>query len=91
MWLLRHAEALFTEKRERFGSVHMYEDYLPMLQAQTGLIPAGGRTPFANCAANASLGISFKHVQDVRLAYRLYLDERWKLDKLPPRWYGSVR
>lgn len=91
MWLLRHAKALFLEKSERFGSVHMYEDYVPMLEAQNGIIPAGPRTPFANCAANASFGLSFKHVQDTRLAYRLYLTERWKLDKLPPRWYGKTR
>jgi hypothetical protein len=32
---------------------------------------------------------SFKHEKDVHLAYRLYLDERWKTDKIPPKWFGN--
>lgn len=45
-------------------------------------------TPFENCAANNELGVSFKDVSNVFVAYRNYLVERWKTDKRTPTWYG---
>lgn len=46
--------------------------------------------PFANCAANASVGVSFKDEPDVHKAYRMYINERWKRDTIRLSWnYGS--
>lgn len=42
-------------------------------------------TPFANCASNLALGVSFRHEKDVHLAYRKYLARRWALDTQPPK------
>lgn len=41
---------------------------------------------FVNCAANQSLGISYRHVQDTHAAYRLYMRDRWATDKRKPTW-----
>jgi hypothetical protein len=49
-------------------------------------IPQGKLTPFANCAAHSDLGISFKHLTDTHKAYKLYIQERWKIDKKEPKW-----
>ena len=49
-------------------------------------IPEGDLTPFANCAARQDISISYKHLQDVTLAYKLYLADRWELDKREPTW-----
>jgi hypothetical protein len=51
-----------------------------------GWFPSEAQTPFPNCAANADLGISFKHVADVHEAYRLYICERWKRDTIMLTW-----
>lgn len=53
-------------------------------------IPRGRLTPFVNAAANSDLGVSFKHIKDVHLAYQLYMNERWDMDKKEPKWtYGK--
>lgn len=44
------------------------------------------QTPFANCAANAGLGVSFKHIDNVHKAYRLYINERWRHDTIKLSW-----
>jgi hypothetical protein len=54
-------------------------------------IPNGNLTPFANCAANKSIGVSYKHIKDTTLAYQLYLNDRWDNDKRNPTWYKIAR
>ena len=49
-------------------------------------LPAGPRTPFPNCAAHESLGINYKHMLDVHMAYKLYINDRWDMDKKEPKW-----
>lgn len=49
-------------------------------------IPAGARTEFPNCAAHDSLGVNYKHIKDVHVAYSLYINDRWDLDKKEPKW-----
>lgn len=49
-------------------------------------IPAGPRTPFPNCAAHDSLGLNYKHVKDVHMAYSMYINDRWDMDKKEPKW-----
>ena len=51
-------------------------------------------TPFANCASNLELGISFKHIEDVNLAYRMYYSARIKKDEADGkilRWTNRSR
>jgi len=47
-------------------------------------------SPFANCARNKSLGIDFTTITNVHDAYKNYLCERWKNDKLTPVWKGGA-
>ena len=48
-------------------------------------------TAFINCAANDALGINFKHILDVHLAYRLYYAERVAKGKGLERWTNRKR
>jgi len=49
-------------------------------------LPEDDFIDFCNCAGNDGKGISFKTVKDTNLAYRLYLNERWKTDARAPTW-----
>lgn len=48
--------------------------------------PAVYLTPFSNNAARQDIGISYKHIADTNLAYRLYIRERWANDPFTPTW-----
>lgn len=91
LWLLNHFIALATEYTNRYQKVHKSFNLLPQLIAGAAHIPNGGLTPFANCAANAELGINYKHMDDIPTAYQLYLNDRWDNDKRTPTWYGVQR
>lgn len=87
-WLLDHGWALGTEYTRRYEKTHKSLLVIADID-DSGLIKhvqKGARTPFANCAANASVGVSFKHVQDTVEAYRQYLAVRWTNDKRYPTW-----
>lgn len=92
-WLLNHFKALCNEYTLRNGKVHATSLLYNDLVAGAQFIKAGPLTTITNCAARKDLGIDFKHVQDVHLAYRLYLIKRWDLDVNPlwkcnkPDWY----
>lgn len=87
LWLLDHFKALAEEYYSRRGKWHKsYVNLYDTLSNNSHLIPDGKLTSFANCAARQDLNISYKHLQDVTLAYRLYLADRWKLDKREPTW-----
>jgi len=87
IWLLRHFEALAKEYHARRGKWHKsYITLYNTLSNAVSYIPEGKLTPFANCAAREDLGISYKHLEDVHQAYKLYLNERWDLDKKEPTW-----
>ena len=49
-------------------------------------IPSNGLTKKPNCAANQQFNVSYKHVDNVYEAYKLYLNDRWDTDKLTPVW-----
>jgi hypothetical protein len=49
-------------------------------------IPTGARTEFPNCAAHDSLGINYKHIKDVHVAYQMYYQTRWRIDARKPKW-----
>ena len=88
LWLMRHFQALCVEYTNRFKKTHKSSYLYPELLALANIIPQGEMTPFANCAANAELGVSYKHIRDVHVAYQLYLNDRWDADKRTPTWYG---
>ena len=87
---MRHFQALCVEYTKRYGKIHKSSQLYPMLMALADLIPCGEMTDFVNCAANESLGISYKHVDCVYTAYKLYLNERWDNDVRTPTWQGRV-
>lgn len=86
MWLFDHYVALSNEYYRRFGKVHKSSLLKTRLLANSYVIPKGELTPFVNCAANESKGISYKHIVDVFEAYRLYLKDRWSTDVRLPKW-----
>lgn len=83
-WLYEHALALQDEWRLRWDHNKDHKSIAVFNRAKAyrrrKVLPPGC-TPFVNCAANSTLGISFKHVKNTNLAYRLYLDARWKLQQ----------
>jgi len=85
-WLLNHFKCLCDEYTKRYDKVHKSFLLYDRLLHGAKSIPCGKRTPFVNCAANSSLGISFKHVKNTMLAYRMYLGSRWSRDKKQPKW-----
>lgn len=48
--------------------------------------PSFEQTPFVNCAANQSVGVSFKHIHNTCAAYRMYIRARWSLDTIKLTW-----
>ena len=91
-WLLQHMKALADEYTYRTGKTHKtYRDLYEDLVKGSELIPDKPLTPFANCAARQDMGINYKHLEDVPMAYRLYLVDRWERDKLVPKWTNRSR
>lgn len=90
LWTFAHYIALCEEYYSRFDKVHKCESYKNEFFNGARCIPLGELTPFVNCAANKSKGVSYKHVEDVHEAYRLYLADRWETDVREPRWFGSA-
>jgi hypothetical protein len=92
LWLLQHMKALSDEYNFRTGKMHKtYKELYDDLVAGASFIPDGGISKFANCAARQDMNINYKHVDDVCLAYRLYLKDRWASDKILPKWTGRLR
>lgn len=91
LWLTDHLRALYEEKLKRTGKGHKSFNLHKIFLKNVNLIPEGSLTPFVNCAANNSLGISYKQEKNVFLAYQLYLNDRWNTDKREPKWYGIIK
>jgi hypothetical protein len=93
-WLLSYGFYLHSERSKRFPnkpdhkSVETLKSCSAIIYHNLELFTAVPLTPFPNCAANQSLGISYKHMDDVHMAYKLYLNDRWDMDKIEPRWTG---
>lgn len=86
IWLLEHFEALLREYTKRTGKIHACEQFILEFEYGVQFIPQGLQTPFVNAAARSDMGISYKHIDDTILAYKMYLSERWSLDKKEPKW-----
>lgn len=82
-WLSRHGEALCDTYRMVYDKEHKCA---PLFQYFKWPTDTPQPESFANCAANASVGVSFKEVADTHLAYRMYLNARWAGDKRPTTW-----
>lgn len=86
LWLLAHFKALCEEYTRRTGKTHASSKLLPVFEANVHLIPTGERMPFSNNARNLTKGVDFTHVEDVTIAYQLYLSSRWETDVHEPMW-----
>jgi hypothetical protein len=83
-WLRDYFRCLeFQWKAIHKSAEYMYTFYH---YEEVGWFPKEEQTPFPNCAANARLGINFKHIPDVHEAYKLYINERWKRDTIHLSW-----
>lgn len=91
MWLYIHYKALLEEYSRRYNKQHASGCIATALEKPPSGLQDLGRTPFANCARNKSLGIDYTDYHDVHQAYIDYLDERWSKDKRVPTWYGKQR
>lgn len=88
LWTLDHMKSLGDVKVEATEKGHKSLELVDMLEQLVSEIPSGRLTDFANCAANKSLGLDFKHLP-VHEAYKAYLKSRWLADKREPKWLGS--
>jgi hypothetical protein len=86
LWLLQHFNALSVEYTRRYEKIHKSDKLFGTFVAGSTYIPDKPLTPFANCARNKSLDIDYTDMEDTTLAYRLYLCDRWNLDKREPEW-----
>lgn len=86
MWLLRHFKALCEEYTARYGKTHKCEQYYDVFIENKSRLPMKPTTRFPNCTVNKEHKISYKHVRNIIVAYRKYLQSRWKYDKRKPTW-----
>lgn len=90
IWARKHLYYLLKEYYARYGKSHACESILNALPfAPLVDWKEYNKTPFANCAANASLGVDFKNESNIFKAYKDYLTVRWDNDKRKPTWYGK--
>lgn len=89
-WLLTHTMAMHEQRGRPHKSSRLFPVFLELRNGDFGSFPEKNLTPFANCAANAGLGISYKHISNTHAAYRLYSLYRWKHDTIKLSWkYGE--
>lgn len=82
-WLVEHFIALAQEYRFRYNKKHKCLDYLDNFTKNKEILIKNPIEKFANCTKNKENNIDFTNINDVHLAYRLYLAERWRYDKRP--------
>jgi hypothetical protein len=82
-WLFNHFRALLAEYTARYGKKHKCNELTADLYSGRDLIPIVPFTPFINCT-------SFKDEQNVYIAYKKYLREKWLNDRRSPTWYGET-
>lgn len=90
-WLFRHFIALCREYEYRYGKEHKCYQYIGDFYVGARIIPDGPLTKFANCTANQTKGISFKHINEPVEAYKAYLAARWDTDTLIPKWTNRTK
>lgn len=86
-WLWVYFCHLDLEYKHRFNKVHKSSELIEELQNSMYFIEdTKSMDEFPNCTVNKEKGISFKHVENVHDAYKMYLNARWKTDKIKPKW-----
>lgn len=87
-WLAKHCETLLDrakpETHERAREV--LQESRDWWGQNKWKLPNEALDPFQNSAGNEEKEVSFKSMKDVHLAYRLYLNARWKTDHRQPTW-----
>jgi hypothetical protein len=86
MWLYRHFLGLMAQYKIRRGKTHACHKLIKELKEGVIYIPEGDLTKHPNCTRNKEKGIDYTHMDDVELAYHLYLSDRWDTDKREPTW-----
>jgi len=85
--MCRSTLEFLNEHHRRGGRGHDHvRDNVKRAMRFSERLPTGPRTSFPNCAAHEGLGIDYKGVQDVHMAYMLYINDRWDMDKREPKW-----
>lgn len=79
LWLFEHFQALCNEYEFRRGKVHASRGLEIFLPHPPAAMPAGERTPFANCTP-----LKDYTVYAVNAAYRTYMRAKWLNDKRTP-------
>lgn len=90
VWLIRYTSSLILQ-RDRVHSCMDVLNQLISFYVRTDpfdkkIFPQFERTPFVNCAANQSLGISYKNLPNTNAAYRMYIRDRWSTDIIKLSW-----
>lgn len=99
-WLWQHGMALSKLYTEIYGKIHACHEVLLLFTPLTIKLPRG-ELYFVNCAANSGYDLSFKHINDPTLAYRMYLSSRWLISmeegktlrwskRFPPSWFQRL-
>lgn len=84
MWHLVLLSEMHQEYVWRRNKTHKsYNDCYHVFQEQLAVIPGGPLTPFANCSL-------FKEI-NVFDAYKMTMLEKWKNDKITPKWTNRSR
>lgn len=83
IWLMMHFNALLAEYSKRFSKTHKCAQYFDEFMEGSKLIPEGSLTEHPNCTI-------FKDEKDVYKAYRMYMEHKWKNDKITPRWFKNT-
>ena len=87
-WLFSYFVAICEEYHARYGKIHKSYDKIinsDLYELAELFIPYGDFTVPPNCAANNSFNLSFKHIDNVVTAYRVYLCARICLTDKNPR------
>jgi hypothetical protein len=91
-WLLQHTWHLLDLRGKKEHKCWTnYNLCSEWFNANHWRLPKTELMSFQNSAANEGAGINYKNVKDVHLAYRLYLNHRWKEDKKPPTWVTGTK
>jgi hypothetical protein len=86
-WLHSHGTELYNEFKYRFGRNHKSGEILKKIDI---FETKEKITPFVNCARNKTLGIDYSHIENTLEAYKMYLNDRWKKDKIIPKWTNKI-
>lgn len=84
LWLVEHTKALCAEYEQSFHKTHSLAKFIDRLTAGAITLPQGNQTPFANCSL-------YQYIDDVHLAYRKTMWNKWRFDKQQPRFTNRIK